>query len=78
VYFISDQNVFTYDGMRSINSKAIVNLRVAYNFWKEHQIFINARNLFHDNNYEFLFADQVGSELLFGLKFYWSHKKKSK
>lgn len=78
VYFISDQNVFTYDGMRSINSKAVVNLKVGYNFWKEHQIFINARNLFHDNNYEFLFADQVGSELLLGLKFCWSHKKKTK
>lgn len=78
VYFISAQNVFTYDGMRAINPKAIVNLKVGYNFWKDHQIFINARNLFHDNNYEFLFADQVSSEFLLGLKFSWNHQKKSK
>lgn len=78
VYFISAQNVFTYDGIKGINPKAIVNLKVAYNFWKEHQIFINARNLFHDNNYEFLFADQVGSELLLGIKFSWKHQKKHK
>jgi len=78
VYFISAQNVFTYDGMRAINPKAIVNLKVGYKFWKEHQIFLNVRNLLHNNNYEFLFADQVGSELLIGIKFNWSHHQKSK
>jgi iron complex outermembrane receptor protein len=78
VYFISSQNVFTYDGMRAINPKAIVNLKIGYNFWGDHQIFINARNLFHNNDYEFLFADQVGSEFLLGLKFCWKHQKKSK
>jgi len=78
VYFISAQNVFTYDGIKAINPKAIVNVKLGYKFWNDHQIFINARNLFHDNNYEFLFADQVGTEILLGLKFSWKHQKKSK
>lgn len=71
VYFISNQNVFTYDGMKTVRAKAIVNLKVGYKFWKQHQVFINGRNLFYNNDYEFIFADQVGSEFLIGLSFKW-------
>lgn len=76
VYFISNQNVFTYDGMKTVRAKAIVNLKLGYKFWKQHQVFINGRNLFNNNDYEFIFADQVGSEFLIGLSFKWGKPNK--
>lgn len=78
LYFLSTQNVFTYDGMKQISAKAILNLRLAYKFYGEHQVFINARNLFQDDDYEFIFGDRVGSEFLIGLSFKWAKERKNK
>jgi len=69
LYYISTQNVFTYDGMKQVNAKAVLNMKFSYRFWKQHQLFLNARNLLHNNDYEFIFGDQVGSEVLLGLNF---------
>lgn len=76
LYFLSTQNVFTYDGMKQISAKAIMNMRIAYKFYGEHQVFINARNLFQDDDYEFIFGDRVGSELLLGLSLKWGKQRK--
>jgi iron complex outermembrane receptor protein len=75
-YFISSQFVSTYDGIRSINPKAVVNLKLQYNFFKEHQVFINIRNLTNNDEYEFIFADIVGTEIMAGLQLKWPAKKK--
>ena len=42
----------------------------------EHQVFINARNLLQDDDYEFIFGDRVGSEFLIGLSLKWGKVRK--
>lgn len=75
VYFLSTQDVFTYDGMKKINSKAIVNLKVGYRFYGQHQVFISGRNLFANDDYEFIFGDRVGAEFLLGVSLRWGKQK---
>lgn len=67
LYYFSNQNVFTYDGMKTIDPKAILNMKIAYTFWKKHQVYINGRNILNNDSYEFIFADRVGAEFLLGL-----------
>lgn len=75
VYFLSTQDVFTYDGMKRINAKAIVNLKLGYNFYGDHQIFINARNLLQNDDDEFIFGDRVGAEFLLGVSLRWGKQR---
>ena len=67
MYYLSNQEVFTYDGLKTVKAKAIFNMKVSYKFWKEHQVFISGRNILNNTEYEFIFADRVGSEFLIGL-----------
>jgi len=67
LYYISSQNIFTYEGMKEVKGKAILNMRIAYKFWKQHQVFISGRNILNNTDYEFVFADRVGAEFLVGL-----------
>ncbi|NPD85859.1 TonB-dependent receptor [Lentimicrobium sp. L6] len=75
VYFLSTQNVFTYDGMKKINSKAIVNLKIGYRFYGQHQVFVSGRNMLANDDYEFIFGDRVGAEFLLGVSLRWGKKK---
>jgi len=75
LYFISTQSVFTYDGVKAIDAKAIFNVHVAYRFYREHEFFVSGRNLFFNDNYEFIFADKVGTEVLFGFRLKWGKSK---
>lgn len=67
MYYISSQNVFTYDGMRRVEAKAILNMKLSYEFYKKHQVFVSGRNVLNNREYEFIFADEVGSEFLMGI-----------
>ncbi len=71
MYYLGAQEVFTYDGMRTVNAKAILNMKISYKFWKEHLIFISGRNILNNTEYEFIFADRVGSEFLIGLSLHF-------
>ena len=67
LYYLSTQQIFTYDGVKQVEAKAVFNAKLAYKFWKQNQIFISGRNILNNNSYEFIFADEVGSEFLIGL-----------
>jgi len=69
LYYLSQQAVYTYDGYKEINAKAILNIKVSYIFWHKHQLFISGRNVLNNTDYEFVFSDKVGSEFLLGLSF---------
>ena len=69
VYYISQQEVLTYDGIRNVNAKTIINMKLSYIFWKKHSLFFNGRNLLNNTDYEFIFADKTGAEFLIGLSF---------
>jgi iron complex outermembrane receptor protein len=71
MYYLSSQEVFTYDGLKTVNAKAILNMKFSYKFWKQHQVFISGRNILNNTDYEFIFADRVGSEFLLGLSFHF-------
>ncbi len=48
-------------------AKLIANCKVTYNFWDEHVVFINARNLLNGQKVEFPYADQTGSLYMLGI-----------
>lgn len=50
-----------------IGAKLIANCKVTYNFWDEHMVFINARNLFNSQKVEFPYADQTGNLYMLGI-----------
>lgn len=58
-----------YTDMYTISPKVVVNLKVAYKFYKENSVFINARNLFSEADREFAFLDKVNGLYLLGLSF---------
>lgn len=68
-------SVYYYDGSISpsveqdfvIGAKLIANCKVTYNFWDEHIVFINARNVFNSQKVEFLYADQTNNLYMFGI-----------
>lgn len=70
MYYLSAQEVFTYDGLKTVDAKAILNMKVSYKILKKHHIFISGRNILNNTEYEFIFADKVGSEFLIGLSLY--------
>lgn len=51
----------------AIGAKAIANCKVAYNFWDEHVVFLNARNAFNSRKVEFPFSDQTNNLYLIGV-----------
>jgi len=52
----------------AIDPKAIVNLKVAYNFWKNNSVYLNARNLLGIERTEFGFSDPIGGLYMVGLR----------
>ena len=69
LYYLSQQEFYTYDGYKEINAKAILNMKISYMFWRKYQLFISGRNILNNTDYEFIFSDKVGSEFLLGLSF---------
>ncbi len=68
-------SVYYYDGSIAsgytqdfvIGAKLIANCKVTYNFWDEHVVFINARNVFNSQKVEFLYADQTNNLYMLGI-----------
>ncbi|MGB3851245.1 MAG: TonB-dependent receptor plug domain-containing protein [Tunicatimonas sp.] len=51
----------------NIGAKLITNCKVTYNFWDEHQVFINARNALNSQRVEFPYADRTSSLYMLGI-----------
>lgn len=73
VYFYGEQT-FLFDNTVSekveqfnIESNAIVDMKISYNIWKSHSIYVNARNLFNDQKKQFAFGDDGSGLYLVGL-----------
>ena len=68
-------SVYYYDGSIAsgvkqdfaVGAKLIANCKVTYNFWDEHVVFINARNLFDSQKVEFPNADQTSNLYMLGI-----------
>ncbi|MGB3779223.1 MAG: TonB-dependent receptor plug domain-containing protein [Tunicatimonas sp.] len=50
-----------------VGAKLIANCKITYNFWDEHTVFINARNMFNSQKVEFPYADQTGNLYMLGI-----------
>ena len=68
-------SVYFYDGSVAagakrdfvLGAKLIANCKVMYNFWDEHVVFINARNLSNSQKAEFPNADQTSNLYMVGI-----------
>ncbi len=50
-----------------VGAKLIANCKITYNFWDEHMVFVNARNMFNSQKVEFPYADQMGNLYMLGI-----------
>lgn len=74
LYFYSEQEFLRYkspvlgeENTATVKAKAILNLKVSYKLWKNNAIFVNIRNLLHDDSHEFAFSDKIGAKYFVGL-----------
>lgn len=72
LYYLGKQSYLRYKAYKEKNSinldaKTIVNLKLAYRFYKKNQLFINMRNLLDASEPEFGFADKNGFLFTAGL-----------
>ena len=67
VYYYGKSVTSGTDYSFTTGAKLIANGKVTYNFWDEHLVFINARNLFNSQKVEFPYADQTGNLYLLGI-----------
>ena len=66
-YFYGEQTFVSQYGEYKIDPKVILNTKIAYKFYKEHQVYFNARNLLSDDKKEFGLGDQTGGIYMLGL-----------
>lgn len=55
--------------MYKVKAKVIPSIKVAYKFWKENSVFVNARNFLGTDNKEFAYTDHIGGTYLVGMNF---------
>lgn len=74
-YYMSEQNQYSFYSLANpasdlgeIDSKLIINAKVAYDVTKNINVYINARNLSDNNSREFIGADRNGMLLLGGVR----------
>ncbi len=68
LYFLGEQNLLTRYRPESIATRYLGNLKVSYRFWQSSEIYLNARNIFNQENKEFVYGDENGGLYLIGLR----------
>ncbi len=71
LYYYSKQKYIHKYGNFDIEPKLIWNMKVSYKFWKENEIFFNARNLLNNRNQEFGFLDEIGGKYFAGISLHF-------
>lgn len=66
-YFYSEQTFVSQYGEYKIDPKVILNTKVSYKFYKNHQVYINARNLVGDDKKEYGLGDKTKGIYMLGL-----------
>ena len=64
--FVMNRSYNMY-GTDHISAKALVNVKVSYEFMKNNEVFVNVRNLLDDRSNEFAFADEIGAKFFGGV-----------
>ena len=64
--FVMNRSYNMY-GTDHISAKALVNVKVSYEFMKNNKVFVNVRNLLDDRSNEFAFADEIGAKFFGGV-----------
>jgi iron complex outermembrane receptor protein len=67
LYFYGKQTFTVNQYETVIDPKLIVNLKISYKIWKNNSIYLNARNLFYNDQNEFGFMDKIGGLYLLGV-----------
>lgn len=67
--YYTSQTMQNINGVYNIDSKFILNSKVAYKPCDKVELFVNARNLLNDKSTEFAFMDEIGGIYLVGLRF---------
>lgn len=74
LYYYSKQTFFTIDGFTHIPSKAIMNLRGAWQWKKGHEIYLNLHDIFGQSAIEFPFADKTSPQFELGIHLNFNKK----
>ncbi len=67
--YYTSQTMQNINGVYNIDSKFIMNSKVAYKPCDKVELFVNARNLLNDKSTEFAFMDEIGGIYLVGVRF---------
>ncbi|HEX3009928.1 MAG TPA: hypothetical protein VHO90_20170, partial [Bacteroidales bacterium] len=65
----ANYNPSDYKSAYTIEPKLLLNLKVAYKFYNNCSVYVNARNLLNDDKREFAFVDKVKGLYLVGVNF---------
>ena len=66
-YFYGEQKFLVQYGEYTIDPKVILNTKVSYKVYKNHQVYINARNLLNDNRKEYGLGDKIPGVYMLGV-----------
>lgn len=67
VYMYGEHTMKVKNLQETIEAKFITNLKVSYNFYKNHWVYLNARNLLSDDKREFMYGDYTNGIYMLGL-----------
>lgn len=67
--YYTSQTLKNINGVYNIDSKFVLNSKIAYKTCSKAEIFMNARNLFNNKSTEFAFMDEIGGIYMVGMRF---------
>ena len=62
------QSPFGEENTDTIEPKVLLNLSASFKVWKEHEVFVNARNITNNSSREFGFADDINGLYMAGIR----------
>lgn len=71
VYYTSQQEYAGLVGETEVHGRAVVNARLAYQFWKGTEAFVNVRNAFGGDEPQYGYTDDIDNSAYFGLR--WNY-----
>ncbi len=66
-YFYGEQKFLVQYGEYTIDPKVILNTKISYKVYKNHQVYVNARNLLNDDSKEYGLGDKIPGVYMLGV-----------
>jgi iron complex outermembrane receptor protein len=68
-YYYGSQTLVGLNGDAKVDSKFILNLKVAYKPIAKTEVYVNAKNLLNNTSNEFAYMDEIGGIYMVGMRF---------